>query len=80
VRVDSSAILSSSSFDLEIGFGIDLVALDNVVRCHLVTGIGINLLIANALAGLAVNLIETDFVGFRGRREQRYRARHQRQS
>jgi hypothetical protein len=63
----------------KIAIGIDLVALDDVVGRHLVAGFGIDLLIADAMTRLPVDLIERDFFGFRRSRIKRDRACHQRQ-
>jgi hypothetical protein len=49
--------------------GIDLVALDEVLARDLVAGLGIDLQITDSVTGLLVDLVETDFLGFRCRRE-----------
>ena len=60
--------------DLDVfAFG-DLVALDDVLGRHFLAGLGIDLAIADAIAGLAVDLIEADFFALGGRRVERDRA------
>ena len=65
--------------DLDIGVGVDLVALDDVVVGDLLAGVGIDLRVFDAMAGLAVDLVEGDLLGIRGGRIQRDRAGHERQ-
>ncbi|MHC2698873.1 hypothetical protein ACVMHZ_002006 [Bradyrhizobium liaoningense] len=66
--------------DLDIGVGVDLVALDDVLGGHLVAGLGVDLEVFDPVAGLAVDLVERDFFGIRGGRIERDRAGHERQT
>ena len=55
---------------LDEGVGVDLVALDDVLVGDLLAGVGIDLGVFDAVAGLPVELIEGDLFGFgRGRIE-----------
>ena len=65
---------------LDIGVGIDLVALHDVVGGDLFAGLGIDLGIFDAMAGLAVDLVEGDLLGIRGGRIQSDRAGHERKA
>jgi hypothetical protein len=57
-------------FDLDVDAFIDLVALDDAGAFNLIPGIGIDFLVADAVAGLAVELVEGDaFAAGRGRIE-----------
>src|SRR5205823_3988619 len=58
---------------LDVGVGIDLVALDDVVVSDLLAGIGVHLGIFDAVTGLPVELVERDLFGFRRGRIERYR-------
>ena len=44
--------------DLHVDVLVDLVALDDVVRLDLVTGLGIDLAVSDAVAGFSVELVE----------------------
>jgi hypothetical protein len=57
--------------DLDEGVGVDLVALDDVFVGHFLAGVRIHLRILDAVAGLPVELVERDLLGFRGGRVQR---------
>jgi hypothetical protein len=77
VRVDSSA----TEFVLghfEVTVAIDLIAFDDVLGRDLFAGICIHLQIPDAVTGLLIDLIETDFLGFGRRRKKSYRTGHQR--
>jgi hypothetical protein len=64
--------------DLDIlAFG-DFVSLDDLLRRDFLAALGVDLAVADAVAGGAVDLIETDLLALGGRREQGYRARNQR--
>jgi hypothetical protein len=63
---------------LKILVCIDLVALDDVLTGDFLARIGIDLEVAYPVAGFPVDLVETDFLGFRSRREQGDRAGHER--
>jgi hypothetical protein len=52
----------------------DLVALDDVIRIDLTAGLGIDLAVLDAVAGLSVELMEGDLLALGGRGEQRDRA------
>ena len=56
--------------DLDIGVGIDLVALHDVVGGDLLAGVGIDLHVFDAMAGVAVDLVEADLLGIGGGRKQ----------
>ena len=53
--------------DFEIAVGIDLVAFDDVFGGDFLAGIGVDLQVAYPVAGFLVDLVETDFFGFRRR-------------
>jgi hypothetical protein len=64
-RVDGAAALERDivelvSVDRDIGVGINLVALDDVLRGDLITAIRVDLGVLDAVAGIFVNLIEGD--------------------
>ena len=61
---------------LDIGVGVDLVALHDVVGRDFLAGIGIDLGVFDAMAGLAIDLVEGDLFGIRGRRIKGDRAGH----
>ena len=65
--------------DLDVGVGVDLVALDDVLVGDFLAGVGVDLGILDAVAGLAVDLVERDLLGVGGGRIQRDRAGHERQ-
>src|SRR5262249_25990078 len=65
---------------LDIGVGIDLVAFDNVLVGHFLAAIRIDLGVFDAVAGLAVDLVEGNFFGIRRRRIKGDRAGHQRKA
>ena len=56
---------------LDEGIGINLVALDDVLARDLFTSVGVDLGVFDAVARLAVELIERDFFGFGGGRIER---------
>ena len=64
--------------DFEIAVPVDLITFDDIVGGNLFAGVGIDLQIANAVTGILVDLIETDFFGFGRRRIKRNRTGHQR--
>src|SRR5205823_2117610 len=66
--------------DLDVGVGVDLIALDNVLGGHLVTGLGVDLEVLDPVAGLAVDLVERDLLGIRRGRIERVRAGHERKT
>ena len=66
--------------DLDVGVGVDLVALHDVVGADFLAGVGIDLGIFDAVAGFAVDLVEADLFGIRRRRIQRDRAGHERKA
>jgi hypothetical protein len=51
--------------DLDEGVGVDLVALDDVLVGDLLAGVGIDLRVLDPVAGLPVELVERDLLGFR---------------
>ncbi len=53
---------------LDVGIGVDLVALHDVVGGDFLAGVRIDLGIFDAVAGLAVDLVEADLLGIRRRR------------
>jgi len=65
---------------LDVGIGVDLVALHDVFVGDFLAGIGVDLRIFDAMAGLAVDLVEGDLLGVRRRRVQGDGARHERQA
>ena len=65
---------------LDIGVGVDLVALDDVLVGHFLAGVRVDLGVLDAVAGLAVDLVEGDLFGIRGRRIKGDRAGHQRKA
>jgi hypothetical protein len=65
--------------DSDVGVGVDLVALYDVVRSHLVACLSVDFGVLDAMTGILIDLIETDLFGLRRRRKQRHRARDQRQ-
>jgi hypothetical protein len=65
---------------LDIGVGVDLVALHDIVGRDFLAGVGVDLGIFDAMAGLAVDLIEADLLGIRGCRIQSDRAGHERKA
>jgi len=54
------------------GVGVDLVALHDVVVGDRLTGVGVDLVIFDAVAGLPVELVEGDLFRFRGGRIKLY--------
>src|SRR5260370_22214407 len=58
---------------MEEGWGVGLVALYGVLVGGLLAGVGVDLGILDAVAGLPVELIEGDLFGFRRGRIERYR-------
>ena len=58
---------------LDEGVGVDLVALDDVLVGDFLAGVGVDLGVFDAMAGLPVELIERDLFGFRRGRIQRDR-------
>ena len=56
---------------LDEGVGVDLVALDDVLVGDLLAGVGVDLGVLDAVAGLPVELVERDLLGFRRGRIQR---------
>jgi hypothetical protein len=70
VRVDSSAdILKLVLRHFKMLVGIEFVALDDVLARDLVAGLGIDFEVAYPVTGFLIYLVETDFLGFRCRRE-----------
>jgi hypothetical protein len=71
--------------DGDVGVGVDLVALDDVLLGHFFPRFGVDLGVLDAGAGVLVDLVEgdlwveADLFGFRGRRKQGDRTGHQRQ-
>ena len=63
--------------ELEVLALADLVALDDVGRLDLVAGVGIDLAILDAMAGVLVELVEADLFALAGRGKERDRARDQ---
>ena len=61
--------------ELDVFALTDFVAFDDVVRANLAAGLGVNLRVLDPVAGLLVQLMETDLLAFRTRRKQRDRAR-----
>jgi hypothetical protein len=66
--------------DLDVMTFLDLVALDDLVRRDFLAGPFIDLAIANAIARLAIELIEADLVAICRRRENLYGTGHQRKT
>ena len=64
VRVDSSAMKLVLRY-LNVGVGIDLVALDDFVVRDFFASISVDLQILDAMAGLFIDLIEADFLRVR---------------
>ena len=65
---------------LDVGVGIDLVALHDVIGSDFLAGVGIDLGVFDAVAGLAVDLIEADLFAIRRRRIKGDRAGHERKA
>jgi len=64
VRVDSSAMFSSSLFEsLDVGVGVYLVAFDYFVRGNLLPRLSIHLQVFDPVTGLLVELVEMDLFG-----------------
>jgi hypothetical protein len=59
---------------------IDLLALDDVLIGDLVAGLGIDLEITDSVPGFLIDLVKTDFLGFRCRGKQGDRTRHERKT
>src|SRR5215203_770134 len=57
---------------------VDLIPFNDVGALNLLGGLGIHLLVLDAVAGVAVELIERHTLGGRCRRIQRNRTRHER--
>ena len=66
--------------DLDEGVGVDLVALDDVLVGDLLAGVGVDLGVLDPVAGLPVELVEADLLGFRGGRVQRDRTGDERKA
>src|SRR6185437_10621680 len=66
--------------DFDVGVGVDLVALHDVVVGDLLAGVGVDLGIFDAVAGLAIDLVETDLFAIRRRRIKGDRAGHERKA
>ena len=81
VRVDSSAMFVELVLrHLDVGVGVDLVALDDVLVGDFLAGVGVDLRIFDAVAGLLVDLVEGDLLGVGGGRIQRDRTGHERKA
>ena len=65
---------------LDIGVGIDLVALHDVFVGDFLAGVGVDLGVFDAMAGLAVDLVERDLLGIRRCRIEGDRAGHERKA
>jgi hypothetical protein len=65
---------------LDVGIGVDLVALHDVVVGDFLAGLGVDLGVFDAVAGLAVDLVEGDLLGVRRRRIEGDRAGHEREA
>jgi hypothetical protein len=65
---------------LDEGIGVDLVPLDDVLVGDLLAGVGVDLGVLDAVAGLPVELIEGDLFGFRGGRIKRDRTGDERKA
>ena len=63
--------------DLDIGVGVDLVALHDVVGRDFLASIGVDLGVFDAVAGLAVDLVEGNLLGVRRRRIKGDRTGHE---
>jgi hypothetical protein len=66
--------------NLDVGIGIDLVALDDVLVGDLFAGFGIGSGILDPVAGVLVDLVERDFVGLGCGRIERNRTGDERQT
>src|SRR5207237_8342318 len=62
---------------LYVGVGINLESLRDLVVGNLLTRVGIDLQLLDAVAGLFVDLVERDFLGIRSSRIQSYRTSNQ---
>jgi hypothetical protein len=67
-------------FELDVLALPRFVALDDVVLRNLVAGVGIDLAVFDAIAGVLVDLVKPDLFPFGRRREKLDRAGHQRQA
>jgi hypothetical protein len=63
--------------DFEVGVGVDLVALDDILAIDVFASFGVDPLILDPVSSLAVDLVERDLFGVRGRRKQCDRTSHQ---
>jgi hypothetical protein len=76
-------VLSNAKFvfvDGDGGVGVDLVALDNVLVRHFLAGLGIDIGVLDAMAGVLVDLVEGDLLALRRRRKEPDRTGHQGQA
>ena len=81
VRVDSSATFVELVLrHLDVGVGVDLVALHDVLVGDFLAGVGVDLGVFDAVAGLAVDLVERDLLGIRRRRIEGDRTGHERKA
>ena len=64
--------------DLDVFAFTDLVALDDVGRIHLLVGLGVDLAVFDAVAGVSIDLMKADFLALAGRGEQCDRTRDER--
>jgi hypothetical protein len=65
---------------LDEGVGVDLVALHDVLVGDFLAGVGIDLGVLDAVAGLPVELVEADLLGFRRGRIERDRTGDERKA
>jgi hypothetical protein len=59
-------LLKLFRLDGDIGVGIDLVALDDILGLDLIARIGVHFHISDAMPGLSVDLVEADLFGIGG--------------
>src|SRR3954471_8671759 len=66
-------------FELKIFALADLISFDDIGGLHFISGFRIDFAILDAVPGVFIDLMETDFFSFAGCRIQRYRTRDERE-